>query len=651
MASLEQAARVRIAGACSRIAGARSHVAGARSRASEGAAQVRAARKERAGRAPADKTTASDVFVLSVPLFIELFMQIMIGNVNQFMLAPLGTQPAAAVGNALQILNIVTIALSAMGTASTVLITRVLGGSSSKGSVSEIATVALMVNIVLSAAMTAVLIAFWPQFFAWLSIDASIQGMASSFLLIVGSTTVLQGAFFAFTALLRSYARAADVMKASLAMNAVNIAASALLIGGAGVVPAWGVEGAAAANVAARIVGLAFAIRLVLRHTDVRMSISYLRPFPWKTLKRMLGVGIPSSGEQMNYDMAQIVILSFINVLGTTVVTVKVYCSMIAGLAYLYSIALSQATQIVLGYLFGAGKFDAVAKRVWAADLIAIALTTAVSTAIWCNADAVLGLFTADAYVLELGRQVLFVEIFLGVGRALNIVMVRALIAVGDVKTPVTVNVVSSWVFAVGGGYLLGVGLGWGIVGMWIAMCVDEWLRAGYLVATFARGGWRRRAAEGSREANAPSKKAPAPASLSPGAHSAVALAVAVDSPVHPSAQRGDNSAAVSAADSASSASGERERKRELEMNRESGRNREREQERESEPELEPEPVSNVPAGIPPTAFATLPLGSRRPKEPAEAGLPAVIALAAADNGELAKTIMDAVYQAVLALW
>lgn len=86
-------------------------------------------------------------------------------------------------------------------------------------------------------------------------------------------------------------------------------------------------------------------------------------------------------------------------------------------------------------------------------------------------------------------------------------------------------------------------------------------------------------------------------------------------------------------------------------MNRESGRNRGREQERESEPGWESEPVSNVPAGIPPTAFATLPLGSRRPKEPAEAGLSAVIALAAADNGELAKTVMDAVYQAVLALW
>lgn len=475
---------------------AAAHAAHLSSKARGAAKRAQTTRRERALRSPAEKTTAGDVFVLSVPLFVELFMQIMIGNINQFMLAPLGTEPAAAVGNALQILNIVTIALSAMGTASTVLVTRVLGKSSATSKVSEIAAVALVVNVALAAAMTAVLFLFWPQFFSWLHIDGSITGMASSFLLIVGSTTVVQGAFFAFTALLRSYARGADVMRASLAMNAVNIAASAVLIGGVAFVPAFGVEGAAVANVVARVAGLAVACRLVLRHTDVRMRLAYLRPFPWKTLRRMLGVGIPSSGEQMNYDLAQIVILSFINVLGTTVVTVKVYCSMIAGIAYLYSIALSQATQIVLGYLFGAGKFDAVARRVWVADLIAVALTTCVSTLIWINADAVFGLFTADPMVHELGRQVLLVEIFLGIGRALNIVMVKALIAVGDVKTPVTVNVISSWIFAVAGGYALGIGLGWGIVGMWVAMCVDEWLRAGFLLVTFARGGWRRRAQE-----------------------------------------------------------------------------------------------------------------------------------------------------------
>lgn len=106
---------------------AAAHAAHLSSKARGAAKRAQTTRRERALRSPAEKTTAGDVFVLSVPLFVELFMQIMIGNINQFMLAPLGTEPAAAVGNALQILNIVTIALSAMGTASTVLVTRVLG--------------------------------------------------------------------------------------------------------------------------------------------------------------------------------------------------------------------------------------------------------------------------------------------------------------------------------------------------------------------------------------------------------------------------------------------------------------------------------------------------------------------------------------------
>ena len=495
--------------------GARGRAQGAWGNAQNARRRAGDARRARAGRAPAEKTSSADVFVLSVPLFIELFMQIMVGNVNQMMLAPHGTDPAAAVGNALQILNIITIALSAMGTASTVLVTRVLGNASSKRTISEIATVALVVNMALGALMTVVLFAFWPQFFSWLHIDATLWGMGSSFLLIVGSTTILQGAFFAITALLRSFARVGDVMGASLAMNAVNVGVGLVLVNGLGGVPAFGVEGTAAANVAARVVGLGLAAFMLLRHTDVRPSPRLLRPFPKKTLKNMLGVGIPSSGEQMNYDLAQIVILSFINVLGTTVVTVKVYCSMLASIAYLYSIALSQATQIVLGYLFGAGKFDIVRRRVWMADLIAAVLTTAVSLTLWWNFDAVVGLLTADPVVHELGRQIMLVEVFLGIGRSLNIVMVRALIALGDVRTPVTVNVAFSWVFAVGGGWLLGIGWGWGLVGMWIAMCIDEWLRAGFLIATFARGGWKWRAlgsVEGGRGEHAgPRRERPAP--------------------------------------------------------------------------------------------------------------------------------------------
>lgn len=448
--------------------------------------------EQRAAQPLAAKTSSRDVLKLSMPLFVELLMQLMIGNVAQMALSALGSEPAAAVGNALALLNLATIALSAMATASTVLITRALGRGESLLSVKQIAMVGLLVNLCLALLLTAALLAFCFPLLDALRVDASIQSEAALFLRMLGSTTLVQAAFFACTSLLRAYARVGGVMAVSFAMNAVNLLGCALFVGEWLGFPSYGVAGAAAAGMAARVVGLLLAAWLLYRLTPVRFSLRSIRPFPWGILRQMARVGAPSAGEQMNYDVAQVVILSFVNILGTTVVAVKVYCSLLAGFAYLYSIALSQATQIVLGYLFGAGKLDAISRRVWAADLIAVSLTAVVSLTLWANAEAVLGWFLVDAAALELGRQVLLVEVLLSMGRAVNIVMVRALIALGSVRAPIAVNMASSWVVAVAGGYALGIGAGWGIVGIWVAMCADEWIRAALLVGVFARGGWRR---------------------------------------------------------------------------------------------------------------------------------------------------------------
>ena len=167
------------------------------------------------------------------------------------------------------------------------LITRVVGKKNAQRSVSEIATMALVVNVTLAGVMTAVLFAFWPQLFALLNVDSAIRGLAGAFLLVVGATTVAQGAFFALTALLRAYARVGSVMAASLLMNVVNIGVSALLMQMWATTPETAVESAALANVVARVMGLGLAAWLLLRRTDVRLRLRHLWPFPWATLKKL----------------------------------------------------------------------------------------------------------------------------------------------------------------------------------------------------------------------------------------------------------------------------------------------------------------------------------------------------------------------------
>jgi len=48
------------------------------------------------------------------------------------------------------------------------------------------------------------------------------------------------------------------------------------------------------------------------------------------------------------------------------------------------------------------------------------------------------------------------------------------------------------WCLGVGGAWLLGVQLGLGLVGVWIAMASDEWLRGVAMLLRWRSGVWRR---------------------------------------------------------------------------------------------------------------------------------------------------------------
>ena len=105
--------------------------------------------------------------------------------------------------------------------------------------------------------------------------------------------------------------------------------------------------------------------------------------------------------------------------------------------------------------------------------------------------DPIYSIFTDDPVIHALGRQILYVEFGLEIGRSINIVMTRCLTTAGDVWYPVGVGIFSMWIVAVGGSWLLGHALNWGLVGIWIAMACDECLRGALFTIRFRSGKWK----------------------------------------------------------------------------------------------------------------------------------------------------------------
>ncbi len=445
------------------------------------------------------------VFHLSLPIFAELLLQLLVGNMDQFMISHFGTAAVSAIGNGNQVMNVVIIVLETMSAATTILLTQHIGAGRTGEACDEIATVGTAVSAVFSLAMGLMLLCGPQVLFTLLRTPEEAFAGACLYTRIVGGAVLLQGLYIELCAILRSYALLKEVVAVSVVMNLLNIAGNAILINGWLGLPQMGVAGAAVSTCISKGVGLVLVLIMLRRKCSVRFSLRYLRPFPAATCKRLLGIAMPAGAESLSYNISQISILRFINLMGTTVVATKVYASMLANVAYVYSIAVAQATQIILGYMLGGRKLDEVSGRVWSTVRIALVVSELLTLAIFLFSDPIYSIFTQDPAIHALGRQILLVEFVLEIGRSVNIVMTRALTTAGDVWYPVSVGIFSQWLVAVLGGWALGRVMGLGLVGIWAAMAVDECLRGVLFTVRFHKGGWRERrlvdsAAPGSKE-------------------------------------------------------------------------------------------------------------------------------------------------------
>ena len=72
------------------------------------------------------------VFKMSIPIFIELLLQLLVGNVDQIMISQYSQGSVAAIGNGNQIMNIIIIVLSVTSVASTILFSQYLGAKNKR---------------------------------------------------------------------------------------------------------------------------------------------------------------------------------------------------------------------------------------------------------------------------------------------------------------------------------------------------------------------------------------------------------------------------------------------------------------------------------------------------------------------------------------
>ena len=435
--------------------------------------------------------TNRNLFFMSLPIFVELLLQLLVGNIDQMMVSRVSQQSVASIVNANQIMNLVIIVLSMASTAATVILSQYLGAED-KANSSRTCMVSILMITVVSLLSTLLVFAGYKPLYKALRVPEEIFDEASLYMLIVGACITVQGLYLIFSAIIRAFAMMKEVMIVSIVMNVMNIIGNAILINGWFGMPRLGAVGAAISTDISKLVGLGLMILLFVKRTNVKLGLRFLKPFPVQIMKKLCLLAVPSGVESFSYNMSQMCILGIVNSFGTMVTVTKGYCSIFANLAYVYAMAIASATQIVLGYLIGAKKIDLIQKRVNATQKVALAACVGLAVLLFLGSNYIFLIFTDDPEIIALGRRILFIEIFLEIGRAVNIVMTKCLIAVGDAVTPTVVGVSFQWGVAFVGAWVFGIIFDWGLEGVWVAMAIDECLRGLIFAVHFKKERWKK---------------------------------------------------------------------------------------------------------------------------------------------------------------
>ena len=416
---------------------------------------------------------------LAGPIFIETLLVMMLGAVDTFMLSRYSDNSVAAVGVVNQLMNLVFLLFEVISIGTSILCSQYIGAGR-RDKVIQVVGISLIFNLLSGLAISLGLYFFADNLLHMMGLRPDLMSDGLPYMKIVGGFAFLQAISLSLSASLRSADKAKYPMYVSVLVNVLNIIGNYSLIFGKFGMPALGVEGAAISTSLCRFASVVMLFVILFKKHIPSFPKELFLPFPWIELKNLLKIGIPSAGEHFSYSLSQVVITYFINMISNQALATRTYIVNIVMFTYIFALSIAQGGAILIGHLVGMKKINgayAIGKRIMRL-CTATSVTLSLMTAIF--GKHILSMLTSDPWIISTGATILWVEILLENGRALNLFGVNSLRSAGDIYFPVLVGIVVMWGVQVVGSYILGISLGWGLVAMWVVFALDENIR-GYI--------------------------------------------------------------------------------------------------------------------------------------------------------------------------
>lgn len=337
-----------------------------------------------------------------LPVLGALILQAAYGAVDLLVVGRFGsTAGLSAVSTGSQILNLVTFVVTQLAMGVTVLIARYLGEKRPE-QISAVLGGAAVVFTILSVGIFILLVGFARPVSVLMQAPEEAVDLTVSYVRICGGGIFFIVAYNLLSAIFRGLGDSRSPLLFVLVACLVNIAGDLILVAGFGMDAA----GAAIATVLAQAVSVVLAVALLIRKKlPFAITRADFRLNP--QCRKFLSIGLPLALQELLTQLSFLALCAFVNRLGLAASSGYGVASKIVNFAMLIPSALMQSMASFVAQNVGAGNQKRAKKSMLTGIGMGLVFGCAVFALVMLKGDALAGIFSPDAEVVQKGFEYL----------------------------------------------------------------------------------------------------------------------------------------------------------------------------------------------------------------------------------------------------
>ena len=435
-------------------------------------------------------STLSNLLLLSWPMVVMESLFVISQIVDMIWVGKLGSSSIAGVG----IVNIFIMLVMAVDIGlilgARAMIARYVGAGDIRGA-SNIAGQSIVLGVIWGALMTAIGVILAGPILSLFGVEAEVIAEGKAYMRVMFAGWVSLEVLVAGLYAVQSSGDTLKPMMIEIVIRSVHVTLCPFLVLGWWVFPSLGVSGAALSNVISQCLGVVIVLSILFSGgTRLRLALRDFRPVP-NILWRILKIGIPALIMHLQKSLGDLVLTWIIVPFGTLAVAAHSLAFRVEMFLFAICIGLGGGAGVLVGQNLGAGQPKQAERNGWLAVGFVEAIMVACSTVILLWAENIIGIFTTEPGLIEIGSIFLRIATAAYLMGAIAYILQHCIAGAGDTLPAMVVSIAMIWMVQLPLAFLLPkvanldvYGVRWAIVGGTFAGAI-------FYITYFVLGRWK----------------------------------------------------------------------------------------------------------------------------------------------------------------